>query len=210
MTEISISKLESDVIQLLIEHQQCSIADLESYLNVTANAVRQRLSRLMAAGLVDRSTESEGRGRPSHRYRITEAGSKAVGNNLSDFAGALWHEIQNIPDESIRRSVIAGVVKTMADRYRNSIVGETVEDRIRSVAKFFSDRDIPVSVEDNQGLPTLKILACPYPDLANENHEVCEMELQIFSEVTGGSMELCRCRKDGDTCCSFQAATSRK
>ena len=89
-----ISQNELAVIQLLIQHGSCTISQFEALLGVTATAVRQRLNRLMAAGLVDRQSESEGRGRPIHLYRLTEAGRKKSGNNLSDFAVALWEEIQ--------------------------------------------------------------------------------------------------------------------
>lgn len=209
MSNIALSQPDADVVQLLLEHAECSIAELEKHLRVTATAVRQRLTRLMAAGLVDRTTESEGRGRPVHRYRLTESGRKSVGNNLADFAGVLWQQIQKISDDSVRKAIIAGAAEALAETYCSSIDGQTTEDRIRSVASFFSDRSIPVSVEENKdGLPTLKILACPYPDLVNDNHEVCEMERQLFSKVTGGVFELCQCRQDGDQCCKFQAAAS--
>ena len=211
MLKTALSQPDADVVQLLLEHEECSIAELETLLFVTATAVRQRLTRLMAAGLVDRTTESEGRGRPVHRYQLTNSGRKAVGNNLADFAGALWQQIQKIPDDTVRESIIAGAAESLAETYCASIDGQTIEDRIRSVASFFSDREVPVSVEENNdGLPTLKILACPYPDLANDNHEVCEMERQLFSKVTGGSFELCQCRQDGDQCCKFQASASSK
>ena len=202
----SISKNELAVIQLLIQHGSCTITQFEELLGVTATAVRQRLNRLMAAGLVDRQSESEGRGRPIHKYRLTEAGRKQSGNNLSDFAVALWEEIQTLTDESIRKAIIAGASRRLAATYNQKVEGDSIQDRMASVAKLFAERDIPIAFErNNQGLPILKILACPYPDLANENQSVCEMERQLFAEVTGGSLELCQCRQDGDSCCSFQA-----
>ena len=204
MSMATISQNERDVVQLLMEHESCSIADLEGYLNVTATAVRQRIHRLMSAGLVDRKAESVGRGRPSHRYRLTQAGRKAGGNNLEDFAEAMWHEIKSIPDDNIRRQIISGVAHRLASAYASEVDGRTVEDRLNSVAKLFGQRDIPVVVEKREGLPVLKILSCPYPELADENHDFCEMEKQLFSEVIGGSFDLCQCRQDGDSCCSFQ------
>lgn len=203
----TISPNELNVVQLLIEHNSCSIADLEGYLNVTATAVRQRLNRLLAAGLIDRSIESQERGRPTHRYWLTAAGQKLAGNNLADFAEALWYEIQQIPDKSIRQSIIQGASNRLAANYSNQISGRTREERLNSMATLFRKRDIPVAVAVNNGQPTLTILACPYPDLANDNHEICEMEKQLFSQVVDGSIELCKCQRDGDSCCSFQAAS---
>lgn len=203
-----VSNNELQLIQLLLENGPCSIVQLEGYLGITATAVRQRLNRLTATGMVDRKSESEGRGRPSHVYQVTEEGRRATGNNMADFADALWQEVQAIPDEKLRRSIIEGASKRLAASYISQIDGESLEQKLTSVASLFGERNIPVSVEQNkQGLPILKILACPYPDLANHSHDVCEMERQLFSEVTGGSFELCECRQDGGQCCSFQVET---
>ncbi len=200
----SISKNELEVVQLLIEHSTCSITELMEYLNVTATAVRQRISRLLAAGLVDRQVQSEGRGRPLYRYLLTDAGRKLTGNNLPDIAAALWHGIQRISDESLRQSIIAGAIDRLAASYSKQINGKSLEERLNSLAGLFRERDIPVEVENRNGTPTLRILSCPYPDLANENHEVCEMEKQLLTQVVGGQVDLCQCRRDGDSCCSFQ------
>ena len=62
---------ESDatLINLLRKQESASITELVKALRVTATAVRQRLGRLMEAGLVRREEVlREGRGRPSHRY----------------------------------------------------------------------------------------------------------------------------------------------
>ena len=204
----SFSKNEQDVIQILLEFGPCSISELEKHLDITATAVRQRLVRLMAAGFIDRKSNSEGRGRPNHKYQVTDSGRRVVGNNLADLADALWKEIQAIEDSDLRRSIIKGASQRMAASYADQIDGTSLEQKLSSVASLFGERDIPVSVEKSKnGLPILKVLACPYPNLANDSHEVCEMERQLVSEVTGGTIELCQCQQDGDSCCTFQPAT---
>ena len=119
----SVSQNEFDVVQLLLEHGKCSIAQLEDYLSVTATAVRQRLKTLRAAGLIDRSKETEGRGRPIHLYWLTDAGRKVTGNNLSDLASALWQEVQKIPDDGIRQTVLPCVTNRLATDFDELIEG---------------------------------------------------------------------------------------
>ena len=209
VSHISISNIELDVVQLLLEHGKCSVAELEEYLSVTATAVRQRLKTLMAAGLIDRSKETEGRGRPTHRYWLTDAGRKVTGNNLSDLASALWQEVQKIPDEGIRQTVMAGVANRLANDFGEFIEGESAEQRLHSLANLMGQRDIPVSIESRDGQPTLKILACPFPDLADDNRDVCEIEQKLISKVVGGTLERCQCSKDGDNCCSYQTTKAK-
>ena len=206
----SISKIELDVVQLLLEHGKCSIAELQEYLSVTATAVRQRLKTLMAAGLIDRSKETEGRGRPIHLYWLTDAGRKVTGNHLSDLASALWQEVQQIPDAGIRQNILSGVANRLATDFDDLIDGESTEQRLHSLAHLMGQRNIPVSVESKDGQPMLKILACPFPDLTDNNRDLCEMEQKLISKVIGGTLERCQCAKDGDNCCSYQTKTIAK
>lgn len=200
-----LSQSDNTVIQLLMRTGPLTIHQLVDHLGITATAVRQRLARLQEASLIDRTQASDGRGRPSHRYDLTEAGRRALGDNLADLACALWQEIQQIPDTLIRKSVVDGAIRRMADGYSRRVIGDSVEERLKSAAQIFVERDIPITVEKQDGLPVLRVLQCPYPDLAKDDHRVCEMEKQLFSQVIGGPVDLCQCLNNGDSCCTFQA-----
>lgn len=200
----SINQSDFAVIQMLLRDGALTINEMVERLGVTATAVRQRLSRLQESGLIQRSAVVDGRGRPSHRYELTEAGRRTVGNNLADLACALWAEIHEIEDAEIRRRVVSGAVRRLAEGYAFQVTGDTITDRLKSAAKLFADRDIPIALETEDGLPVLRVLQCPYPDLANDDHRVCEMEQQLFSQVIGGPVDLCQCQQAGDRCCTFQ------
>jgi predicted ArsR family transcriptional regulator len=185
-----------------------TVSELIEELGVSANAVRQRLVRLMSASLITRTKcGDEGRGRPCHQYLLTEDGHRTAGNNFPDLAKALWQEVQAIEDVAVRQQVMAGAVKRLVDSFDAEVKGETVEERLSSVQKFFDDRKIPIAVETAGALPVLKVLECPYPDLEDKDHQFCEIEKQLFAKVIGGPVELCQCKKDGDGCCSFESAT---
>src|SRR5262245_8227565 len=90
----------SDValLDLLRKHGPLSIAQLKAPMQVTATAVRQRLVRLLAQGDIERTTERVSRGRPLHRYALTDKGRRRAGANFADLAIALWQEIREIKD----------------------------------------------------------------------------------------------------------------
>ena len=189
-----------------LRQKPMSVNELVDELGVSANAVRQRLVRLMASGLVTRTKcEEEGRGRPSHAYLLTDDGHRTAGNNFPDLAKALWQEIQAIEDPAVRQQLLAGAIRRLVESFDSEIEGDTIEERLSSVQKFFDDRKIPIAVEKEGTLPVLKVLECPYPDLEDKDHQFCEVEKQLFSKVIGGPVELCQCKKEGDRCCSFEA-----
>lgn len=196
------------ILDLLRKKRSLSVSELALVLGVTATAVRQRLTRLMAQGYIDREIDRAGRGRPSHRYVLTEAGRRKTGANFGDLAIALWEEIRSIADPEVRKGLIQRLSRRLAQMYADKIDGETLESKMQSVAELFQDREIPFEVEPasapNQ-LPVLTALACPYPELAEQDRSVCAMERMLFSELLGQGVKLSKCRLDGADCCTFEA-----
>jgi predicted ArsR family transcriptional regulator len=53
----------------------------------------------------------------------------------------------------------------------------------------------------------LTALACPYPDLAEQDRGICAVEKMMFTEMLGTPVRLTECRLDGaSTCCRFQTS----
>lgn len=194
----SISTSDNEIIQVLRNRPNLTVSQLEEELGVTANAVRQRLVRLMASGLICRDKSIEGRGRPCHTYHLSDEGHRCCGDNFPDLAKALWEEIQSLGDSTIRQKVMQGAAGRLAESYCMELEGETVEARLESVKRFFADRDIPISVETQGPLPVVKVLACPYPDLQDDDHYFCNVERQLFTKVLGAPVQLSCCQPQGD------------
>jgi predicted ArsR family transcriptional regulator len=122
---------------------------------------------------------------------------------------ALWQEIRAIKDPEVRTGLIQRIARKLADAYADRVTGESLEERMQAVADIFNERRVPFMVEPAQSperLPILTALACPYPELAEQDRSVCAMERMLFTEVLGESVRLSKCRLDGDSCCSFESS----
>ena len=195
---------DQQLLDHLRRHGSASIADLQRTLDVTATAVRQRLNRLMGQGIVQRETQRQGRGRPGHRYSLTEKGVRLGGDNYADLAGTLWDEIRETKDQEIRKGLLGRVATKLAARYRGEVNGNSTEQRMAGVVKMMADRGVPFEVDRSGELPILTALACPYPELAEQDRGVCAMERMLFSELLGEAVKLSSCRLDGASCCDFE------
>ena len=196
------------VLDYLRRHGAVRLSDLVAETGVTATAVRQRVQRLMAEGLIARTTERQVRGRPNHRYALTEAGERHTGNNFGDLASVLWEEIKAVRDPEIRRGLLKRIADRFVARYRDHVDGVTLAERMASIADLMQQREIPFEVNTTGGLPVLSALACPYPELAKQDRGVCTMEKLMLSEVLGENVRLSACRLDGATCCTFTPSLS--
>jgi len=211
---------DAAVIELLRVDDRLGVGDLAKRLGVTATAVRQRLDRLMRAGLVGRTTVSGGlsiagepganrlRGRPSHVYSLTEKGRRTGGDNFRDLALVLWREIRSVRDPAIRQGLLSRIGAAMASMYREEVSGGTPRQRLESTAKILQERRISCGVEpasgpENGGLPVLTSYACPYPELAEQDRGICAAERLMLQDLVGSAVQLTECRLDGAPCCRF-------
>jgi predicted ArsR family transcriptional regulator len=198
---------DADLMDLLRSNGALGVTEMAAAVEVTPTAIRQRLSRLMAQGLIEREAVRAGRGRPRHRYQLTSKGLRLTGSNFTDLALALWREIGAIPDMEERKVLLEKVVRALASGYAREIQGKTTAERMRSLSELLSERRVPFSVESaspEEGGPMLVAHACPYPELAEEDRQICTLEQMLFSELLGRDVELTQCRLDGGSCCQFQ------
>lgn len=208
------------LIELLRVENTLGIGAIAERMGVTATAVRQRLDRLMRAGLVGRTTVSDGlaaagvpvsgrlRGRPSHVYSLTEKGRRTGGDNFRDLALVLWREIRSVREPAVRQGLISRIGAAMAGMYRQEVSGATPRQRLESTARILQERRISCGVDASTGpasggLSVLTSYACPYPELAEQDRGICAAERLMLQELVGSAVQLSECRLDGAPCCRF-------
>ncbi len=212
---------DQQVVDLLRRHRAMTIDDLVTATGVTATAVRQRLVRMMAQGLVQRQALRAGRGRPMHAYSLTPLARQTSGNNFADLATVLWKEIREISDPQVRRGLLQRLAQSLAGMYRGQVGGQSVAERMGSLVDLFGERKVPFAVETvapvpaepheastaaaPAGLTVLSALECPYPELAEQDRGICALERMMLAELLEADVRLARCRLDGHDCCQFEA-----
>ncbi len=195
---------DNAILDLLRRHESMTVTELAEELEVTATAVRQRLTRLMATQYIGRTATKSGRGRPRHHYKLTEKGRRKSGSNFADLAAALWEEIRLVQDPEVRRGLIQRLSHRLSQMYVGRVTGDSVRERMEQLGRLFEERQIPFNVGRQEDLPVLTVYACPYPELAGADRSICNLERQMFTQVLGTELHQRECRLDGDTCCSFE------
>ncbi len=76
---ISAPKSDGDLLDLLRITGPLGVSELADAMEVTPTAVRQRLTRLLAGEAIQREPVRNGRGRPKHRYWLTDKGIPSNG-----------------------------------------------------------------------------------------------------------------------------------
>ncbi len=207
-----IRPIDQAVLDLLRLHQGMTVQDFTDSLEVTATAVRQRLDRLVEVELIERRKETIGRGRPQFRYCLTPLGLRYSSASYAELASALWAEVIDLPNPSLRGRVLRRVAQRMSQSFRDQMPAaeSSMEDKLQAMVGELAKRKVPASVDPSGTVPVLQVLACPFPDLAvdGRDRQVCEMEQEMISAAIGESVELECCRLDGHEHCQFRPVTS--
>lgn len=196
------------LLDLIRRRGPITIAAMATALGVTPTAVRNRLARLVEAGMVERHLEPGGRGRPRHAYQASAEAHKSFGQNYADLALVLWDELMHaVEDRKLRRFLFGRVTERLAEQYRSEVRGDEWQGRMVQLGSVLLDRGIEAEVTDAtaEALPILRQHSCPYYALAEVDRTVCALERKMFEKVLGRSLRLSRCRLDGHRSCDFEA-----
>ena len=195
------------LLDLLRRRGPMTVAEMSEQLGVTGTAVRNRLSRLLDSGLVERRAEARGRGRPRHAYQASVEAQKRLGQNYADLAVALWEELMTtVEDRKLRRLLFARITERLAEMYRRQVSGPEWEGRLVQLTSLLHDRGVEAEVaRDGVGaFPMLRQHSCPYYELAETDRAICALERKMFEKVLGRGLRLSQCRLDGNRSCDFQ------
>jgi predicted ArsR family transcriptional regulator len=135
------------LLDLIRRHGPLTVPEMSARLGVTPTAVRNRLTRLVGSGMVERRAEASGRGRPRHTYQASVAAHKRLGQNYADLAVILWDEMmRSIEDRKLRRVLFGRITDRLAELYRVQVTGVGWERRLVQLGTILHDQGIEAEV----------------------------------------------------------------
>ncbi len=199
---------DRSLLDLIRRRGPLGVPEMSQAFGVTATAIRNRLSRLVASGLVETISESHGRGRPRLQYQASAEAHRKLGQNYADLALALWEEMMHaVEDPKLRRRLFQRVTDRLAEHYRAQLSGDRWQGRLVQLGSLLHQRGIEAEVVylGDTTEPALRQYSCPYFELAEVDESVCALERKMLEKVLGHSLRLSSCRLDGDRACQFEA-----
>jgi len=154
---VQVPTSDAQLLDLLRIAGPLSVRELAHAMEVTATAVRQRLARLLDQKAIQREATRHGRGRPRHRYWLTENGLRRTDSNFTNVALTLWEEIRQSSDPELRRETLRRIVRVLASGRADQIQSETPTEQMASSAKLLNQQQIPA----NQAAATPKATTKP-------------------------------------------------
>lgn len=164
-----------------------STAQLAQALDMTPEAARQQVHKLLAAGLVAGQQEAAaGVGRPRQNWVLTEAGHRRFPDTHAQLSVQLIGSIRQLFGQAGLDRLIAQREDEARAQYRRACTGRTLGQRLEQLAAARSAEGYMARVERAPGGGWLLVEDhCPICAAARSCEGFCRSELQLFQEIAG-------------------------
>lgn len=171
-----------------------STAQLAHALDMTAEAARQQVHKLLAAGLVAGQQEAAaGVGRPRQNWVLTEAGHRRFPDTHAQLSVQLIGSIRQLFGEAGLDRLIAQREDEARAAYQRACTGKTPGKRLEQLASVRSAEGYMARVERQADGGWLLVEDhCPICAAARSCQGFCRSELQLFQEIVGPGASVTR------------------
>lgn len=193
-----------EVLSVMQRRGAVTVKDLEGALRVTANAVRQQLSVLLAEGYISQQVENIGRGRPKHVYGLTDKGRALFPHHYDEFTNSLLREILVSEGPEKVQELMGRMSRRLAAQYERELAGLPAEERATRLTELLNAKGILAEIKFEEGGIVFHEYTCPYYELAREHRAICDMEEEMIAHAMKRPVALVSCSLDGHHGCQFR------
>jgi predicted ArsR family transcriptional regulator len=182
---------------------------IASAVGASRSGVAQQLRALDTAGLVSRTTERHGVGRPRHLYDVTPDAQDLFPSNYDGLAAGLLAAIAEVGGDTLLEDVFCARRRQAEARLRAELdaslpAGATLEERLQALARVQDELGYIAEVTVDGDVLHLVEHNCAVLDVAKRLPAACAAELELFSGVLGVPVVRERHITAGDRCCQYR------
>ncbi len=193
-TDLSGARSPAERIMLALKMRGAqTAAAIGDHLGTTGEAVRQQLVRLAEEGLVSSHSVSQGVGRPSLFWDLTEAGNKRFPDTHADLTVQLLHSVRTILGDDALDTLIAHRETETRRQYQTRLKDLSLDERVKELADIRSAEGYMADAEKREDGSWLLIENhCSICAAADACQGFCRSELQVFRAVLGPDVSVNR------------------
>lgn len=190
--------------QLLLSPQGASVEQLCDALRVTHNAVRQHLTALLVAGVVERGDVRATGGRPQSRYRLTPLGRDLFPRNYGVIATALLEQLYARDEKPEVQSRLADMGRVLGEAASLHIDAADPAGMAAALARQLDALGYEAIAVRNGEETQVEAYNCVFHALAKAHPDVCRFDLAFMEAATGRAIQHLECLVRGGHACRFR------
>lgn len=201
------SDTRRELLQIIKRRGSLSVDEAMEALGMARTTVREHLLHLKEKGLLTRTAERQGRGRPSHRYEMTRRAKVLFPSRDGELMGEL---VQFLKEEGAE-----DLVETFFERYWEART-EAVKQKLRSVAADDLEGQLEVlrgileeegfmpEVNEEEQTVTVRECNCPFPESVKRTRIPCRLEEEFYKTIFETELERVSHIPEGHSACTYE------
>lgn len=208
------SSTRERILELIAEEGPINASTIASTLGLTSAGIRRHLTALVDDGLITErgrpGSSPRGRGRPARAFIVTYAGQQALSSGYRDLATDALTYLKHLDPEAVASFADTRFRSLEQDIAPVVVAGETVEERITSLADALTDAGYAASVRPVPGTVMVQLCQghCPIQAVAAEFPELCEAETAAFARLLGVHVQRLSTMASGMHVCTTNVPTA--
>jgi|GEM_PF-81274 len=200
------------VLTRLKTHGTQTSAELGRALDISSEAVRQQLQRLVREGLVQSQSQAGGVGRPALVWDLTSDGHRRFPDQHAVLAARLLDGIrETLGEEALGKVLALRHEENRENTLQAMAAAPHLEGRLAQLAGIRTSEGYMCEVQhEGEGAWLLVENHCPIRVAAAACAGFCQSELNLFREVLGRGVEVERIEhmQEGARRCAYRIVTS--
>lgn len=177
-----ISEARRDVLYALRRRGDALVDDIAAMLNMTVTGARAHLTALAEQGLVVSVPEpAAGRGRPRHRFRVTDAAQRLFPNAYGELTNEL---LTYLNDPAVESQLFSKRRDERIRRARELMGTAPLSERVTILADILDADGYMAHVDEvDEGVWIVSEQNCAIAAVAQEHPAACQSEIEFIRAV---------------------------
>lgn len=190
--------------KLVSAPQGASVEMLCDALHVTHNAVRQHLTALLRAGLIERGNAQPTGGRPQSRYLLTAAGRELFPRNYGLIATGILDHLYTHANKAAVQSMLADIGQRLGQAAAERISASEPDEIAATLAEQLDSLGYEALAVRHGEETQVEAYNCVFHALAKAHPDICRFDLAFMEAATGRSIQHMECLLRGGHSCRFR------
>jgi len=198
------SSAKREILLLLKQRPHLSLTEIAAERRISKVAALHHLATLEDQGLIERSYERRGVGRPTVHFRLSQRSAGLFPQAYTQMSLAALDFIER----RLGRDAVVGMLqersREVAEQHRPRLTAPRLEDRVGELAKLRSEGGYMAEVGGRHGAAVeLREHNCPILAIAGQFPEACEVERRMFESMLKAKVDTSHRVVAGDPVCRF-------
>lgn len=205
----ALSPTQRHVLETLKRHGEATAGELAESLEISQSAVRQHLTSLRSAGLIEARQERGNTGRPADRYHATAQTEALFVTTEVDLSTELLGHMEQEDPELVNR-IFQRRRHSLVDGAESQLDGLSTGERVAAVANLLDAQGYLADFEDiGQGCFRINLHSCAIWTVATKYRQACTAELDFVRDLLpDAQVERVTHKTSGAHTCAYEITTT--